>query len=80
MPRNTAQAMLVSFSDIEGLKSESSCRQAIKWLKDEKQVERDDKMQILPLIESDEYQRQLQTLKTKITEVINQDLSDKKPH
>ena len=61
------------FSDIEGLKSESSCRQAIKWLKDEKQVERDDKMQILPLIESDEYQRQLQTLKTKITEVINQE-------
>jgi hypothetical protein len=55
------------------LKSESSCRQAIKWLKDEKQVERDDKMQILPLIESDEYQRQLQTLKTKITEVINQE-------
>ena len=61
------------FSDIEGLKSESSCRQAIKWLKDEKQVKRDGKMQMLPLIESDEYQRQLQTLKTKITEVINQE-------
>ena len=60
------------FSDIEGLKSESSCRQAIKWLKDEKHVERDGKMQMLPLIESNECQRQLQTLKTKITDVINQ--------
>ena len=67
------------FSDIEGLKSESSCRQAIKWLKDEKQVERDGKMQMLPLIESDEYQRQLQTLKTKITEVINQESIEKQP-
>ena len=63
--------LIREFGDIEGLKSESSCRQAIKWLKDEKQVERDDKMQMLPLIESDEYQRQLQTLKIKITEVIN---------
>ena len=68
------------FSDIEGLKSESSCRQAIKWLKDEKQVERDGKMQMLPLIESDEYQRQLQTLKTKITEVTNQDSTEKQPY
>ena len=67
------------FSDIEGLKSESSCRQAIKWLKDEKHVERDGKMQMLPLIESDEYQRQLQTLKTKITEVINQESIEKQP-
>ena len=66
-------ALSCEFSNIEGLKSESSCRQAIKWLKDEKQVERDGKMQMLPLIESDEYQRQLQTLKTKITEVINQE-------
>ena len=65
------------FSDIEGLKSESSCRQAIKWLKDEKHVERDGKMQMLPLIESDEYQRLLQTLKTKITEVTNQDSTEK---
>lgn len=64
------------FSDIEGLKSESSCRQAIKWLKDEKHVERDGKMQMLPLIESDEYQRQLQTLKNKISAVINQDLNE----
>ena len=68
------------FSDIEGLKSESSCRQAIKWLKDEKQVERDGKMQMLPLIESDEYQRQLQTLKTKITEAINQESIEKQPY
>ena len=68
------------FSDIEGLKSESSCRQAIKWLKDEKHVERDGKMQMLPLIESDEYQRQLQTLKTKITEVINQESIEKQPY
>lgn len=68
------------FSDIEGLKSESSCRQAIKWLKDEKQVERDGKMQMLPLIESDEYQHQLQTLKTKITEVINQESIEKQPY
>ena len=68
------------FSDIEGLKSESSCRQAIKWLKDEKQVERDGKMHMLPLIESDEYQRQLQTLKTKITEVINQESIEKQPY
>ena len=68
------------FSNIEGLKSESSCRQAIKWLKDEKQVERDGKMQMLPLIESDEYQRQLQTLKTKITEAINQESIEKQPH
>ena len=67
------------FSDIEGLKSGSSCRQAIKWLKDEKHVERDGKMQMLPLIESDEYQRQLQTLKTKITEVTNQDSTKKQP-
>ena len=67
------------FSDIEGLKSESSCRQAIKWLKDEKQVERDGKMQMLPLIESDEYQRQLQTLKIKITEAINQEFIEKQP-
>ena len=67
------------FGDIEGLKSESSCRQAIKWLKDEKQVERHGKMQMLPLIESDEYQRQLQTLKTKITEVINQEFIEKQP-
>ena len=68
------------FSGIEGLKSESSCRQAIKWLKDEKQVERDGKMQMLPLIESDEYQRQLQTLKTKITEAINQESIEKQPY
>ena len=68
------------FGDIEGLKSESSCRQAIKWLKDEKHVERDGKKQMLPLIESDEYQRQLQTLKTKITEVINQDSTEKQPY
>lgn len=68
------------FSDIEGLKSESSCRQAIKWLKDEKHVERHGKMQMLPLIESDEYQRQLQTLKTKITEVTNQDSTEKQPY
>ena len=67
------------FSDIEGLKSESSCRQAIKWLKDEKQVERDGKMQMLPLIESDEYQRQLQTLKIKIIEAINQEFIEKQP-
>ena len=60
------------FGDIEGLKSESSCRQAIKWLKDEKHVERDGKKQMLPLIESDEYQRQLQTLKNKISAVTNQ--------
>ena len=65
------------FSDIEGLKSESSCRQAIKWLKDEKQVERDGKMQMLPLIESDEYQRQLHTLKVQITEAINQYSTEK---
>ena len=64
------------FSDIEGLKSESSCRQAIKWLKDEKQVERDGKKQMLPLIESDEYQRLLQTLKKKISAVINQDMNE----
>ena len=57
------------FGDIEGLKSESSCRQAIKWLKDEKHVERDGKKQMLPLIESDEYQRQLQSLKSKISAV-----------
>ncbi len=68
------------FCDIEGLKSESSCRQAIKWLKDEKQVERDGKMQMLPLIESDEYQRQLQTLKTKITEATNQESIEKQPY
>ena len=68
------------FSDIEGLKSESSCRQAIKWLKDEKHVERDGKMQMLPLIESDEYQRQLQTLKTKITEATNQESIEKQPY
>lgn len=68
------------FSDIEGLKSESSCRQAIKWLKDEKQVERDGKMQMLPLIESDEYQRQLQILKTKINEAINWDYTEKQPY
>ena len=72
-------ALSCEFSNIEGLKSESSCRQAIKWLKDEKQVERDGKMQMLPLIESDEYQRQLQTLKTKITEVINQESIEKQP-
>lgn len=60
------------FGDIEGLKSESSCRQAIKWLKDEKHVERDGKKQMLPLIESNEYQRQLQTLKNKISAVTNQ--------
>lgn len=64
------------FGDIEGLKSESSCRQAIKWLKDEKHVERDGKKQMLPLIESDEYQRQLQTLKNKISAVINQDINE----
>ena len=64
------------FSDIEGLKSESSCRQAIKWLKDEKHVERDGKKQMLPLIESDEYQRQLQTLKNKISAVIKQDINE----
>lgn len=64
------------FGDIEGLKSESSCRQAIKWLKDEKQVERDGKKQMLPLIESDEYQRLLQTLKSKISAVINQDMNE----
>lgn len=64
------------FGDIEGLKSESSCRQAIKWLKDEKHVERDGKKQMLPLIESDEYQRQLQTLKSKISAVINQELNE----
>lgn len=68
------------FGDIEGLKSESSCRQAIKWLKDEKHVERHGKMQMLPLIESDEYQRQLQTLKIKITEVTNQDSTEKQPY
>ena len=68
------------FSDIEGLKSESSCRQAIKWLKDEKHVERHGKMQMLPLIESNEYQRQLQTLKTKITEAINQESIEKQPY
>ena len=68
------------FSDIEGLKSESSCRQAIKWLKDEKQVERDGKMQMLPLIESDEYQRQLQTLKTKMIEAMNQESIEKQPY
>ena len=68
------------FGDIEGLKSESSCRQAIKWLKDEKHVEHDGKMQMLPLIESDEYQRQLQTLKTKITEAINLDYTGKQPY
>ena len=72
-------ALSCEFSNIEGLKSESSCRQAIKWLKDEKQVEHDGKMQMLPLIESDEYQRQLQTLKTKITEVINQESIEKQP-
>ncbi|MBQ5912224.1 MAG: hypothetical protein IIW93_03900 [Bacteroidaceae bacterium] len=65
------------FSDIEGLKSESSCRQAIKWFKDEKHVERDGKMQMLPLIESDEYQRQLHTLKVQITEAINQYSTEK---
>lgn len=64
------------FGDIEGLKSESSCRQAIKWLKDEKHVERDGKKQMLPLIESDEYQRQLQTLKNKISAVINQGINE----
>ena len=64
------------FGDIEGLKSESSCRQAIKWLKDEKNVERDGKKQMLPLIESDEYQRLLQTLKSKISAVINQDINE----
>ena len=64
------------FGDIEGLKSESSCRQAIKWLKDEKQVERDGKKQMLPLIESDEYQRHLQTLKNKISAVIKQDINE----
>jgi len=64
------------FGDIEGLKSESSCRQAIKWLKDEKHVERDGKKQMLPLIESDEYQRQLQTLKNKISAIINQDINE----
>ena len=64
------------FGDIEGLKSESSCRQAIKWLKDEKYVERDGKKQMLPLIESDEYQRQLQTLKNKISAIINQDINE----
>ena len=64
------------FGDIEGLKSESSCRQAIKWLKDEKQVERDGKKQMLPLIESDEYQRLLQTLKSKISAVINQNMNE----
>ena len=64
------------FGDIEGLKSESSCRQAIKWLKDEKHVERDGKKQMLPLIESDEYQRQLQTLKNKISAVTNQDINE----
>ena len=72
-------ALSCEFSNIEGLKSESSCRQAIKWLKDEKQVERDGKMQMLPLIESDEYQRQLQTLKIKITEAINQEFIEKQP-
>jgi hypothetical protein len=37
-------------------------------------------MQILPLIESDEYQRQLQTLKTKITEATNQESIEKQPY
>ena len=68
------------FGDIEGLKSESSCRQAIKWLQDEKHVERAGKMQMLPLIESDEYQCQLQTLKTKITEATNQESIEKQPY
>ena len=69
-------ALACEFSDIEGLKSESSCRQAIKWLKDEKHVERDGKKQMLPLIESDEYHRLLQTLKNKISAVINQDINE----
>lgn len=73
-------ALAREFCDIEGLKSESSCRQAIKWLKDEKHVERDGKMQMLPLIESDEYQCQLQTLKTKITEATNQESIEKQPY
>ena len=69
-------ALTREFGDIEGLKSESSCRQAINWLKIEKHVERDGKKQMLPLIESDEYQRQLKTLKDKISAVINQDLTE----
>ena len=69
-------ALTHEFGDIEGLKSESSCRQAINWLKNEKHVERDGKKQMLPLIESDEYQRQLKTLKDKISAVINQDLTE----
>ena len=73
-------ALAREFCDIEGLKSESSCRQAIKWLKDEKHVERDGKMQMLPLIESDEYQCQLQTLKTKITEATNQESIENQPY
>ena len=69
-------ALACEFSDIEGLKSESSCRQAIKWLKYEKHVKRDGKKQMLPLIESDEYHRQLQTLKSKISAVTNQDINE----
>lgn len=66
-------ALTREFSDISGLKSESSCRQAIKWLRDIRQVERDGRMQMLPLIESDENQHLLQMLKSQISEAIAQE-------